>query len=99
MASSAWRRAPKRRTLRTVGDCSRRRCSRPRAAPSACDDGRDARMGEHPGSYEEAELDLGLFSVSRVHVDDAARESTAAMGDAAVTQQRPDELVQKRRLA
>ena len=56
-------------------------------------------MGEHPGSHEEAELDLGLFGVSRVHMDDAARESTAAMGDAAVTQQRPDELVQKRRLA
>ena len=56
-------------------------------------------MGEQPGSHEEAELDLGLFGVSRVHVDDAARRRTASVGDAAVLQQRPDELVEKRRLA
>ena len=56
-------------------------------------------MGEQPRSHEEAELDLGLFGVSRVHVDDAARRRTAALGDATVPQQRPDEVVEKRRLA
>ena len=56
-------------------------------------------MGEQPGSHEEAELDLGLFRVSRMHVHDTARELPTAMSDAAVTQERLHERVEERRLA
>lgn len=56
-------------------------------------------MGEHPRPHEEAELDLGLSGMPCVHVDDPARRRAASVSDATVTQKRPDELVQERRLA